>query len=123
DWTRVGFIPMLPVLFRWALHHFMRRAVAPLTRRNSHCLSSCRLMRTAACERPITPITPAAGCASDRGQPTPARGVGESGCPKNAVYEGNFVRAMLVMQCRKFVSGTLGIGAFVQRKPARLPIR
>jgi hypothetical protein len=28
-----------------------------------------------------------------------------------------------VMPCRKFVFGTLGIGAFVQRKLARLPIR
>ena len=28
-----------------------------------------------------------------------------------------------VMPCRKFVSGTLSIGAFVQRKLARLPIR
>ena len=63
----------------------------------------------------------AARCASDRGQPAPARGVGE--CPTNALSEGNFVRAMLVMPCRKFVSGTLGIGAFVQRKLARLPIR
>src|SRR5262245_58952367 len=39
----------------------------------------------------------AAGCASNRGQPPPARGVGEFGCPKNALYEGNFVRAMLVV--------------------------
>ena len=28
-----------------------------------------------------------------------------------------------VMPCKKFVSGTLRIGAFVQRKLARLPIR
>jgi hypothetical protein len=28
-----------------------------------------------------------------------------------------------VMPCRKFVSGTLSIGAFVQRQLARLPIR
>jgi hypothetical protein len=28
-----------------------------------------------------------------------------------------------VMPCRKFVSGTLSIGAFVQGKLARLPIR
>jgi hypothetical protein len=29
---------------------------------------------------------------------------------------------MLVMPCRKFVSGILTIGAFAQRKLARLPI-
>jgi len=35
-----------------------------------------------------------AGRASNRGQPAPAHGV--TGRPRNALYEGNLVRAMLV---------------------------
>ena len=40
-----------------------------------------------------------------------------------AISPGNNRPLIDVMPCRKFVSGTLSIGAFVQSKLARLPIR